>query len=261
MEVTTQDGCRLWVETRGSSEPLVLLSGMSQSHEAWAPNMGLADDFRLILPDNRGTGRSGDFPADDTDPTTGLMAEDVIAVLDALEIPRAHIVGHSMGGRIAQWLAIRFPRRVGALILCSTSCGESHGVPRSDEAERKLARNNPVELALLNYSSGWLGKNGELVGIINRSTSERSAQRSAHLRATHGHDSWSSLPRIQAPTLIVHGTDDQINPVGNAEILAERIADAETLIIPGGRHNVAAEFAPLVDSRIREFCHQHPLED
>lgn len=260
MQIPTADGTTIWADTVGTGEPVVLLSGMSQDHRAWSANMELAKSFRVVLIDNRGTGRSGDWLPDD-EPTTGQMADDVLAVLNHLEIQRAHIVGHSMGGRIAQWVAVRFPKRVGALVLLASSCGERKGIARTDEVDRVLLGGDPVELALLNYNRGWLGKNRGMVGAINASLAERSSQRQAHHQATHGHDSFSSLSRIKAPTLLIHGTDDLINPVGNLEILAEQIPHTESMIIEGGRHNVGVEYAAQVDARIIEFLHAHPLED
>lgn len=259
MEIPTPDGGHIWVDVEGSGEPVVLISGMSQDHRALAAQRPLASEFSLIFMDNRGTGASSDWYVDDFGPTTGDMAEDVIAVLDGLGHRRAHVLGYSMGGRVAQWVAVRFPKRVGALVLVATSPGERHGVPRSDDVDLLLTA-NPVELALLNYSSKWMAKHQDLVSLIQSSTTERGQQRQAHYQATHGHDSWRSLSRIKAPTLVIHGSDDRINAIDNARLLAEEIPDAELLELPGGRHGAATEFADTVNARIAEFLHAHPLD-
>ena len=79
------------------------------------------------------------------------------------------------------------------------------------------------------------------------------AESAAHLRISANHDAWSRLPEIQAPTLIVHGDEDRMNPVGNARILRERIADSRMLILPEGRHGFFEEFAEVVTPAVIRF--------
>ncbi len=253
MKIETATGA-LWVEQHGSGIPVVFISGMSQDHRAWVEQEPLSDQFRLILPDNRGTGQSSDWHVGEYDdpPTTGEMADDIVAVLDGLGIDKAHIVGFSMGGRVAQWVAILRPKRVASLVLISTSAGDRHGIARDSEADR-LLEGTPMEQSLLMYSSAWMTSHAESLRTIYAATSTRSSQRHLHYLATHGHDSFSSLSRISAPTLIIHGTLDRINPVGNAELLAKQIPQAEVLLIPQGRHAVMAEYADVVNARLREF--------
>lgn len=262
MLIPTPDEGRVWCEVRGSGEPLLLLSGMSQSHDGLAGQYPLAERFSLVLMDNRGTGESSDWviERDWTDgPMTGDFTDDVISVLDALEIERTHVLGFSLGGRVAQWLASRFPERVGGLVLVSTSVGNRKGVPRDEAVSERIRNSSPFDLALLNYSPTWLGKEPDLLRTVNDSTTTRAKQRELHWHAAAQHDSWSALPRISAPTLVIHGADDEITPFANAEVLAENIAGAELLPIQGGRHAVATEFAEQVNAATIEFLARHPL--
>lgn len=263
MDIATPDGGSLHVEVMGDGEPVVLISGMSQDHTALAAQFPLADEFRLICPDKRGTGRSSDVDVERSrggEPfTCGDFADDVVTVLKALDVDRAHVLGFSMGGRIAQWLGVRFPKRVASLVLIATSMGDQHGTPRTPETDRAMNLANPAELALLNYSSQWMTKHRDEVAALHASHTERASQRAIHMEAVHMHDSWASLPSVKAPTLVIHGTDDRINPINNGMLMAERIRHAEFVAIPGGRHGVAAEFADQVNPLIRDFLRAHPI--
>lgn len=255
------DGGALHVVDSGQvgDQAVLLISGMSQDHTFWEPQVEpfVAAGYRVIAFDNRGTGLSDDLEAGDAtydeSPTTGTFAEHAVAVLDACHVDRAHVVGHSMGGRIAQWLGASHGRRVSSLVLSATSPGESRGVRRSEDADRKLLSADPVELALLNWSSAWMGRHMDLVYRLNASITPRARQRALHYQASHNHDCWRSLSRISAPTLVMHGTDDQINPVENASLLVEQIPEARLHLVPGGRHGYEAEFAEVFNATVVEF--------
>lgn len=263
VEIPTPDGGFLWADSTGTGQPVVLISGMSQDHSALVAQRPLAEDFQLIWMDNRGTGKSSDWVADAQvgldPPTTGDFAQDVITVLDALGIRKAHVVGFSMGSRVAQWVAIRFPKRVGSLVLIGSSPGEVHGIPRQPDIDNALGAGDQDKLSLLNFSPAWMKANPETVRTILAATSERSHQRSLHYNAVHTHEAWNSLPAIKAPTLIIHGTEDKINPFRNAELLHERIHRSELMVVEGGRHAVGAEFADVVNARIAQFIREHPI--
>lgn len=246
------------------AEPLLLIAGMNQDHTAWEPQVaGLADAYRVITFDNRGTGESDDLETGDNtydEPvTTGTLAEHAVAVLKHLGIARAHVLGHSMGGRIAQWMAVSHAKHVGALILSATSPGETRGVARSADVDRRLLSGNPAELGLLNYSSAWMQANLALVRRIDASITQRSRQRAIHYHASHSHDCWRSLSRITAPTLVIHGQADEINSWENGRLLAEHIPGAQMRVIEKGRHGFAAEFAERYNCAVAEFLAAHPL--
>ncbi|EPH44007.1 alpha/beta fold hydrolase [Streptomyces aurantiacus] len=250
------DGTPVHYELRGSGDPLVLLSGQSNSRHWWDPVVGdFAAAYTTVTVDWRGTGESG-RPDTDTYSTRGFAA-DVVAVLDHAGIGRARVYGTSMGGRVAQWLAADHPERVERLVLGCTSPGAPHGVERGPEVRRALAQADAAAarraLLELMYTPAWIADR-EAAGRTEFGTlgdpSMPAYARGRHLRASARHDAWDALPRIAAPTLVVHGSDDVFNPAANAALLADRIPDARARLIPGARHAYFEEFAetatPLV---------------
>lgn len=262
MLIQTPDGGQVWCDVRGDGDPLLLLSGMSQNHDGLAGQYPLAEQFSLVLMDNRGTGESSDWGVGregDDGPMTGDFTDDVVTVLDRLGLERVHVLGFSLGGRVAQWLASRYPGRVGSVVLVSTSVGNRKGYARSEDVSERIRQSTPLELALLNYPPAWIGTDDALLRTVNASTTTRARQRELHWHAAAQHDSWTALPRIVAPTLVIHGADDEITPVANAELLAEHIAGAELMVVPGGRHAVATSHAAQVNAAVVEFLTRHPL--
>src|SRR5690349_4777292 len=166
--VTVPDGTRLYYEELGAGEPLLLVSGQGLDHTFWN---GVRDDFadryRVIVYDNRGTGQS-DKPSEPPYSTRGF-AQDAVALLDHLGIARAHVYGHSMGGRIGQWLGIDHGERIGALVLGATTPGNAHGVPRTAEVNA-LWTNPPADpqealkaIGALFLSPAWIATHLEVV--------------------------------------------------------------------------------------------------
>ncbi|MFF9895518.1 alpha/beta fold hydrolase [Streptomyces longispororuber] len=253
------DGTPLSYEVRGSGEPLVLLSGQANSRRWWDPVVAdFARVFRVVTLDWRGTGESG-WPDTDSYSTRGF-ADDVAAVLADAGIGRAHVYGTSMGGRVAQWFAAERPASVARLVLGCTSPGAPHGVERGPEVRRALAQPDQDAagraLRELMYTPAWLAAR-EAAGQTEFATlgdpSMPGHARRRHLRASARHDAWDALPRIKAPTLVVHGSDDAFNPAANAPLLAERIPDARVRMIPGARHAYFEEFAEVATPLVVEF--------
>src|SRR5690349_18217962 len=132
MPKTTSNGIELYYEIYGEGKPLVLISGLGYSLWQWHRVVPLlAEHFQVITFDNRGVGQS-EKPAGPY--SAQILAADTVGLLDALQIERAIILGHSMGGFIAQALALDFPGRVEKLILCSTNFGGPRHIPVTEEA-------------------------------------------------------------------------------------------------------------------------------
>ncbi|MGW7077213.1 alpha/beta fold hydrolase [Streptomyces sp. NPDC054866] len=251
------DGTALHYEVHGSGRPLVLLSGQSNSRRWWDP---VRDDFaasyRTVVLDWRGTGGSG-RPDTDSYSTPGF-ARDVVAVLDHGGIDRAHVYGTSMGGRVAQWLAADHAERVDRLVLGCTSPGAPHGIERGPEVRAALTQRDPAAarraLLELMYTPGWIARQGErrVFHTLGDPDMPPHARR-RHLRASARHDSWDALPRITAPTLVVHGTDDEFNPAANAPLLTERVPGARMRLISGARHAYFEEFAEVATPLVLGF--------
>ena len=208
--------------------------------------------------DYRGTGNS-DKP--DRPYRTVDFADDVITVLDHAGVDQADVYGTSMGGRVAQLIAAHHPDRVRRLILGCTSAGGPFSVERSRGVRRALA--NPdraaARAALLDmmYSPHWLATHpGPYTTLGDPGMPAHARKR--HLVASDQHDAWDLLPRISAPTLVLHGSDDVLNPVANAPLLAERIPHAQLHVLTGGRHAYFQEFRQLASSLVLDFLDARP---
>ncbi|MFJ9446298.1 alpha/beta fold hydrolase [Kitasatospora sp. NPDC101235] len=251
---TTPDGVRIAYQVQGEGAPLVLLAGQANNHHWWD---GVRDDFHAVRStitlDYRGTGES-DKP--DEPYSTEVFAQDVIAVLDELGVDRADVYGTSMGGRVAQQLAARHPNRVDALVLGCTSPGGPHSVERDNDVRRSLAQPQPTAarqaLLELMYTPDWLATHSGPCHTLGDPGMPAHARR-RHLAASNQHDAWDLLPGISAPTLVVHGSDDLLNPTANAHLLAHRIPDARLHLIPGARHAYFEEFRAVASPLVLDF--------
>ncbi len=248
------DGTRIAYQTGGDGPPLLLLSGQANNHHWWE---GIRADFeaayRTVSLDYRGTGDS-DKP--DIPYSTLGFAEDAIAVLDDLGIEQVAVYGTSMGGRVAQWLAARFPDRVHTLVLGCTSPGGRHAVERDAEVRKSLAQADPVAarqaLLELMYTPAYLASTSGPFNTLGDPGMPAYAKR-RHLYASNRHDAWEVLPDIAVPTLIVHGSEDRFNPPANAPLLGERIPSARLAWIPGARHAYFDEFRSTASPLVLEF--------
>lgn len=239
---------RLHVVREGSGEPLLWITGFAISSEIFVPVMhSYAEDFDCIRYDNRGAGRS----ATPWRPTSvPELAGDAVRLLDALQVDSAHVYGLSMGGMVAQEMAIRFPDRVRALVLGGTT----HGGPRAVLPSPRIA-------AALTSRGAPAAMRAELVGralfteqfrqrepeLVRRYLGLLGAHRApargllSHLTASVYHDTRSRLSRIAAPTLVLHGAHDQLTPVANARLLTAAIPDATLALVPEAGHGYLLE--------------------
>ena len=178
------------------------------------------------------------------------------AVLDHLGYAGADVYGTSMGGRIAQMLAL--DGRVRRLVLACTTPGGPHAKERSQEVRRALMqRDNRAALLDLMYTPAYAAEHGDESTLLGDPGMSREASRQ-HLRVSGRHDAYDALPRITAPTLVLHGSDDQMAPVENAHVLAYRIPEAKLRITPRGRHGFFEEFAASVNPEIFAFLRPAP---
>ena len=230
---------RIAYEVRGAGEPLLLIHGLGYGRWGWEPIAEpLGDDFRLLLHDNRGIGDS-DVPPGPY--TTRQLAEDAVAVLDAAGIERADVVGTSLGGMAAQELAILFPERLHRLVLACTTPGgpSSHPMPQQTVDLMLSAPSLPPETALRRFVENALSPAApeELVERILALRLENPFDPKgwqAQAAAGVTFDALDRLSRIQAPTLVVTGTEDVVVDPRNSELLTEGIADARLERVAGG---------------------------
>ncbi|MGW8375093.1 alpha/beta fold hydrolase [Streptomyces sp. ODS28] len=254
-----QDGTALAYQHAGSGPPLVLLAGQANDHHWWDP---VREDFHAarstLTLDARGTGASGK-PQEGY--STREFAQDVVDVLDHLGIERADVYGTSMGGRVAQWLAALHPGRVRRLVLGCTSPGGPYAVERDASVRRALAQPDALAareaLTDLMYTPAWRAAHRGPYPTLGDPDMPPHARR-GHLRASAGHDAWEALPTIAAPTLVLHGDQDRLNPSDNAELLAARIPDARVHLFPGARHAYFHECREEASALVTTFLDEAP---
>lgn len=238
------DGAELAVTVTGDGPPLLMIPGLGASRRVYGPLVPrLAGRLCVAVFDPRGTGESAMTPGPST---MAQLAADAVAVLDAAGLPAAAVWGASMGGMVAQHLALLHPQRVTSLLLACTTCGGAHAVPPSREAAAAVqgrGARTPGDAYRLAcrvlYAEDWQRAHPDLVEaeIAERARNPvRPGVFAAQQAAVRGHDTWEALPRIAAMTLVLHGTADAVVPPENGGILAQRIPGARLHLLPGRGH-------------------------
>ena len=229
----------------GSGPPLLMLMGWLGNAGFWGEAFlePLRTHFQVIRLSNRGTGLS-DKPASEL--TVPLMADDAAGLLRELGIERAHVLGISMGGMIAQELVLNYPQAVQGLVLGCTFCGPAHGVSTRPEVIARAGQAGGTGQDIIRQflqsaaTPEFVQRAGQefwawIIGTwLAAPTPWETIGR--QFMAIQGFDTYDRLPRITAPTLIIHGDRDQFVPVENADILRERIAGSRARIISGVGH-------------------------
>ncbi len=257
---TSSDGARIHYETHGAGEPVLLIMGLGSNAYGWHWTIPwLAERYQAIAFDNRGTGRS-DVPTDTY--SIAQMAADAAAVLDAAGHATAHVCGASLGGMIAQRVALAYPERIKSLVLICTTPGGRHAVRPSREVTAALVEGGE-DPATVYRRNAWF-----LYGEDTRMRHpERIEEDLLHrgkiptqprgyfgqLQAAVDHDTWDELPSIAVPTLVVHGHADLLVPTGNGRLLAERIPGAELVVVPGAGHMLQADANDVVRDAVLDF--------
>ena len=234
------NGVPLHAERRGSGEPLLLITGFTISAAVFEPVLDLyAGRFEVITYDNRGSGASTVTPGPYT--TAGLAA-DAVALLDHLEIERADVFGMSLGGMIAQELAIRWPGRVGHLVLGCTHAGVRHAARQPREAARAFAMETDDWGERMAALAPFAFAAGVDPDLLDRFIAKKSADVQdpegyrAQIDAALSHDTCDDLGAIAAPTLVITGDDDRVIPAPSSDVLVERIPRAKLVTIAGAGH-------------------------
>ena len=228
-------------ERRGSGAPVVLVQGLGYARWGWEPVADLlAERFSVLLLDNRGIGQSDAPPGPYT---VAEMAEDVVDVLDEAGVERTHVVGTSLGGMIAQELALSAPERVEKLVLVCTTPGGPHAAPMPEVTVKLISEAPGLEpvVALRRFVENALAPDpaAEIVERIlthRLATAQPPAAWMAQAAAGAAFDAWDRLPEIEAPTLVLHGTADVVVAPANAELMGERIPGARTKRFEGCGH-------------------------
>ncbi len=258
MTIAELEGVRLAYDVEGAGEPLLLIQGLGYGRHGWGPAAGmLAQSFQVVVFDNRGFGESDSPPGPYT---TAQLARDALAVLDATEVESAHVIGISLGGMIAQELVLAAPERVRKLVLCATTGGGPTAVPMPQQTVELMGRAahlDPQE-ALQRFVTNALSPDApaELVSEIvayRAANPPDGAGWFAQAAAGAAHDAMARLGEIRVPTLVVHGTADNVVDVGNARLLADAIGGARLELFEGVGHLLPWERPQEFTALVEEF--------
>jgi len=229
-------------DRRGNGAPLLLIHGLGYARWGWEPVLPeLAEQFDVILFDNRGIGESDAPPGPYT---VAEMAADAVQVLDEAGVARAHVVGTSLGGMIAQELALAYPERVDRLVLACTTPGgqKAHPMPQVTVALMAEAATLEPAVALRRFVENALAPatveaHPEIVEQImahRLATAQQPAAWAAQASAGATFDAYDRLGALAAPTLVQHGDEDVVVDPRNADLLVELLPDARLERVPGG---------------------------
>jgi 3-oxoadipate enol-lactonase len=255
---------KIHYETQGQGEPLLLIMGYRGSGLMWGEELItlLSRDFQVIYFDNRGTGLS-DKP--DTLYTIPMMADDAGGLLRHLGVHQAYVFGVSMGGMIAQELALRHPQMVRRLVLGCTSCGGPQAFLASLEVLAKLI--HPPEMSheeavrrqwTVMFSPGFLETQADFLTMLTQRALLHPTPPSTslwQLMALQRFNTYGRLGLILAPTLVVTGADDLLVPAANSILLAARIHGACLEIMKDTGHGFFWEASGDVVALLRQFFH------
>jgi len=268
MPRTNTNGIELYYEVHGSGAPLVLISGLGYPAWEWHKMLPyLAQHFKVITFDNRGVGQS-DKPAGPY--TAALLAADLAGLLDSLGIDKAIILGHSMGGFVAQAFALEYPERLSKLVLCSTNFGGPHHVPISAAAMSVLSDVSSDPLTrfknglVVSTAPGFAEKHPEIIRawlewrLANPvNVAGYQAQMAIGLGLLAEAASFEhKLPQISAPTLILFGTHDSVVPPANASLLAKQVVGSQIVIFPDAGHFFPLEIPEVAAQAVIQFASQ-----
>jgi pimeloyl-ACP methyl ester carboxylesterase len=261
----------------GKGDPILLFNGASDNMNAWDPSFltGISSNHTVIVFDQRGIGNStaGSKPY-----TYPQLANDTAGLLDALKIPKADVMGYSLGGHIAQAFTISHPENVNRLILVASSCGGKDSIPKPPEFKKlqadvvnKSLHNIPItqemkELTVASLGSGWIKLHPESVDIPVNTTSLQQlkpgltpeiANKQKNLGIWED-TNWSGAcdeeAKLAKPTLVITGTDDNnYMPHGNALILASKIPGAWLVQIKDAGHAVMDQYPEEIGKILNTF--------
>jgi len=254
----------LYCEVSGEGPPLLLINGYGDHAGHWfCMRPVLERCFKIVTFDNRGAGRS-DKP--DVPYTMKMLAGDAAALLDSLCITRAHIFGVSMGGMVAQELALGYPQKLNSLVLGCTIPGGINTVypdPEvlaflldGDRSKRLSPEQMAREMWTYTCTAAFRQAHPEVGEEYVRVTtmfpaSQHGLQRQGD--AIAGHDAYDRLPGIMTPTLVIAGVEDKLVPPQNSINLAERIAEAKVVLLEKAGHGFFYEAAERAGNVITDF--------
>jgi pimeloyl-ACP methyl ester carboxylesterase len=246
----------------GRGKPLLLITGFGASMDSWEPTFvdRLSEQFRVIIFDNAGVGETA---ALGTPLTISAMADQTSALISSLRLGRTRVLGWSMGGMIAQALAVEHPSQVSRLVLAATQAGTGSSLPVPPAAAAVVNGPNPGGGALLSvlfppgqiaaaiaYAKGIL----QYPGYYQASASAKAVQNVAIQAWFAGSDpAGHRVDELKMPTLVADGTEDALDPVSNDHLLAHLIPGAALALYPRAGHAFLFQDAATFVPRLERF--------
>jgi pimeloyl-ACP methyl ester carboxylesterase len=264
MAIAEVNGQRLYYEVHGDGEPLLCVHGLACDTLAWIPQVqAFAAAHRTVIFDNRDVGQSSQ--ADGEDYEIADMARDALALADQLEIDSFHLMGISMGGAIAQEIAIQAPERVRTLTLVVTfPAGSTYACRLAEVWARRLEQisheQHVDELMLLNHSEEFF-ENADMVefirtAMLNNPHIQSPAAFGRQIAACGRHDARERLGALPMPTHVIAGEYDILVPVWKSRELAELIPGAKLTVFPRAPHGLSLERAEEFNAAALAFIRE-----
>ena len=258
------NGIDIYYELHGEGAPLVMIMGLRRNIEWWYRQIPvLGRHYQLLVFDNRGAGRS-DKP--EMEYSIRMFAEDTAALMDQLGVGRAPVLGYSMGGYIAQELAINYPEKVQGLILAATSAGGESAVKMDPERQKEfedVVGLTPQQVLEKNsdiyFSPDFIETHPDEVAEFIRVSLRHPQPDDAFLRqydACLRHDVTDRASLIKVPALIMTGDDDPLVPPANSTILQGYLPQADLIVFQKRRHCFFIEVAEEFNQVVIDFLHK-----
>jgi pimeloyl-ACP methyl ester carboxylesterase len=251
---------QLFYEEKGQGDPLVFLSSLAGDHLAWLGQLrAFSKGYHCYAIDNRDSGQSTYLPESYSIET---LAGDLIELFDRLEIVSCHLVGASMGGMIAQELAIRHPERVSSLVLANTLGRSDEWFQATLNAFEILRLQSATTAAFFDTVMPWwvsyrfmADKRADwLKWLLTQNPHGQQLDGfRRQLTAVRRHDTLGRLEQIQCPVLILVGEDDTVMPPRYGVELKERILQAQLVTLPGVGHAAPIEDPHRFNAQLRTF--------
>lgn len=246
----------------GTGPPLILITGYTATMDSWDPRFvgALAKHYRVVMFDNAGVGRTQALP---TPLTIDAMANQTSALIEALGLDRPDVLGWSMGGTIAQALAVLHPAQVRRLVLCATFPGTGKITPPAEAAVRALTSGNSQEVMADLFPVNQAAARQSYLTAVAAYPPSAPAPAATIAAQGHATNEWlggtdpagQKTARISAPTLVADGTVDRLDPVANDYALAQLIRGARLKLYPEAGHAFLFQdekaFVPLIESFLR----------
>ncbi|MEM1512884.1 MAG: alpha/beta fold hydrolase [Candidatus Jordarchaeales archaeon] len=244
-------GLNMYYEVHGEGFPLVMIMGLGANVYWWDPFIidEFSKHFKVVVFDNRGAGRT-DKPG--VEYTMGMFADDTVGLMDYLGISKAHVLGVSMGGMIAQEVALNYPDRVEKLVLCVTAPGGQVTVPPKPEAMALLTMDRSKltdeqiarETLKVLYPEEFIKAHPEVAEATVERISKFVIPADAYMRQINAilkFNAYDRLGSINKPTLVVSGGKDILVPPENGRLIAEKIPNAKLVVFEGSGHGLITQ--------------------